>query len=117
MRILNAMGLQVKLPMTLYIDKKSVADFSNNWLIGGRTRHVKVKQYFLRELKEARIVEIKWKKGENMQSDIFIKNCDGATFERHLPKFVGVDKYMRHNTHKGRVPEAKDCEYHEGTYM
>eukprot|EP00957_Ditylum_brightwellii_P009335 706359-Ditylum_brightwellii.AAC.1 len=62
MRILNAMGLQVELPMTLYIDNKGAADFSNNWSIGGRTRHVEVKQYFLRELKETGIVEIKWKK-------------------------------------------------------
>eukprot|EP00957_Ditylum_brightwellii_P035064 2658057-Ditylum_brightwellii.AAC.1 len=39
-RILNAIGLQVKLPMTLYINNKGAADFSNNWLIGGRMRHV-----------------------------------------------------------------------------
>eukprot|EP00957_Ditylum_brightwellii_P117484 8960183-Ditylum_brightwellii.AAC.1 len=40
MRVLNAMQLQVKLPMTLYIDNKGATDFANNWLIGGRTRHV-----------------------------------------------------------------------------
>eukprot|EP00957_Ditylum_brightwellii_P025464 1925124-Ditylum_brightwellii.AAC.1 len=53
MRVLNAMQLQVELPMTLFIDNKGAVDFSNNWLIGGRTRHVEVKQYFLQELKEA----------------------------------------------------------------
>eukprot|EP00957_Ditylum_brightwellii_P070658 5369731-Ditylum_brightwellii.AAC.1 len=52
-----------------------------------------------------------------MPSDIFTKNCDGATFGKHLPKFVGYDEYMEHDIHKGRVPEAKDCEYREGTYM
>jgi hypothetical protein len=27
-------------------------DFTHNYSVGGRTRHVEVKQYFLRELKE-----------------------------------------------------------------
>eukprot|EP00957_Ditylum_brightwellii_P027798 2101723-Ditylum_brightwellii.AAC.2 len=111
------MQLQVELPMTLFIDNKGAVSFSNNWSIGGRTRHVEVKQYFLRELKEAGLLEIKWKKGEGMPSDIFTKNCDSTTFGKHLPKFVRYDEYMEHNTHKGRVLEAKDCEYHEGTYM
>eukprot|EP00957_Ditylum_brightwellii_P011861 893952-Ditylum_brightwellii.AAC.1 len=62
MRVLNSMQLQVELPMTLFIDNKGAVDFSNNWSIGGRTRHIEVKQYFLRELKEAGLLEIKWKK-------------------------------------------------------
>eukprot|EP00957_Ditylum_brightwellii_P112518 8577645-Ditylum_brightwellii.AAC.1 len=103
MRVLNAMQLQVELPMTLFIDNKGAVDFSNNWSIGGRTTHIE----------EAGLLEIKWKKGEDMPSDILTKNCDGATFGKHLPKFVGYAEYMKHNTHKGRVSEAKDCEYCE----
>eukprot|EP00957_Ditylum_brightwellii_P142528 10859033-Ditylum_brightwellii.AAC.1 len=114
MRVLNAMQFQVKLPMTLYIDNKGVKDSDNNWLIGGRMRHVKVKQYFLQELKEVGLIEIKWKRGEDIRSDIFTKNCNGTTFKRHIPKFVAEDKYMseEHDTHKGRVLDAEKCEYH-----
>eukprot|EP00957_Ditylum_brightwellii_P081516 6201782-Ditylum_brightwellii.AAC.1 len=56
-RILNSKGLQVKLPMVLYIDNKEAKDFVNNWSVSGRTWHIEVKQYFLRELREAGIVE------------------------------------------------------------
>eukprot|EP00957_Ditylum_brightwellii_P184860 14079154-Ditylum_brightwellii.AAC.1 len=115
MRVLNAMQLQVKLPMTLYIDNTGAKDFANNWSIGGRMRHVEVKQYFFQELKEVGLIEIKWKRGEDMRSDIFTKNCNGTTFERSILKFVGEDEYMseEHNTHKGRVSEAENCEYQE----
>eukprot|EP00957_Ditylum_brightwellii_P211341 15366072-Ditylum_brightwellii.AAC.1 len=119
MRVLNAMQLKVKLPTTLYVNNKGAKDFANNWSIGGRTRHVEVKQYFLQELKEAYLIVRKWKRGEDMRSDIFTKNCNGTTFERHIPKFVGEDKYMsdEHNTHKGKVPDAENCAYQEGTNM
>eukprot|EP00957_Ditylum_brightwellii_P071614 5444595-Ditylum_brightwellii.AAC.1 len=53
MRILNGMGLKVELPMMLYLNNKGAKDFVNNWSIEGHTRHIEVKQYFLRELKEA----------------------------------------------------------------
>eukprot|EP00957_Ditylum_brightwellii_P050948 3864186-Ditylum_brightwellii.AAC.1 len=63
---MNGMGLKVKLPMVLYMDNKGAKDFVNNWSIGGRSRHMEVKQYFLRELKEANIIICKWKKGKEM---------------------------------------------------
>eukprot|EP00957_Ditylum_brightwellii_P071781 5456461-Ditylum_brightwellii.AAC.1 len=40
MRVLNAMQLQVKLPMPLHINNKGAKDFTNNWLVGDKTRHV-----------------------------------------------------------------------------
>ena len=120
MRILNSMGLKVKLPMILYLDNKGAKDFINSWSIGGRTRHIEVKQYFLRELKEGGILVCKWKSGNEMESDIFTKNCARPLFEKHATKFVGHDEYMAvsmdHGTPKGRVSEVECCEYHGGTY-
>eukprot|EP00957_Ditylum_brightwellii_P119915 9150702-Ditylum_brightwellii.AAC.2 len=60
------MGLKVKLPMILYLDNKGTKDFVNSWSIGGHTRHVQVKQYFLGELKEANVIMSKWRKGNEM---------------------------------------------------
>lgn len=48
MRILESIGLQVKKPMKLYVDNKGAVDITHNWSVGGRTRHIEVKQYFLR---------------------------------------------------------------------
>eukprot|EP00957_Ditylum_brightwellii_P101001 7698231-Ditylum_brightwellii.AAC.1 len=84
------MGIKVKLPMILYLDNKGAKDSSNNWSIGGRTRHIEAKQYFLRELKEA-----------------------------NLSFFIGKDKYMvdDFDTHKRRVFEVNNCEYQAGAYI
>eukprot|EP00957_Ditylum_brightwellii_P015075 1137497-Ditylum_brightwellii.AAC.1 len=75
------MGLKVKLPMILYIGNKGAKDFANNWSIGGSTRHIEVKQYFLRELREATIVECMWKREEDMVSDTPTKTCARPVFE------------------------------------
>ena len=58
MRILNSLGLKVKLPMILEMDNKGAVDLANNWSVGGRTRHVDTRQYFLRQLKEEGILKI-----------------------------------------------------------
>eukprot|EP00957_Ditylum_brightwellii_P042920 3249511-Ditylum_brightwellii.AAC.1 len=41
MRVMNCMGLKVKLPIILYLDNKGAKDLINNWSVGGRTRHIK----------------------------------------------------------------------------
>eukprot|EP00957_Ditylum_brightwellii_P156829 11936304-Ditylum_brightwellii.AAC.1 len=108
MKILNSMGLQVELPMIVYLDNKGAKDFVNNWSIGGHTRHVEVKQYFLRELKEDGIIECCWKKGQEMTLDIFTKNCACPLFDKHVMKFVGKDEYVTHDNHKGILFEAEN---------
>jgi hypothetical protein len=104
LRIMNSIGLKVKLPMKLYVDNKGAKDLCNNWSVGGRTRHIEVKQYFLREMKEAGIIEVLWKSGEEQTSDVFTKNLARPAFEKHTVKFVGVDDYM--SPKQGRVSES-----------
>jgi hypothetical protein len=89
------MGLKVKKPMILNVDNKGAKDLCDNWSVGGRTRHVEVKQMFLRELKESKVIDTNWIPGEEMQSDIYTKNLAGPLFEKHGSKFVGKDEYMK----------------------
>ena len=44
--------------MVLKVDNKGAKDLMNNWSVGGRTRHIEVKQYFIRDLKEAGIIKL-----------------------------------------------------------
>ena len=93
-RLLTSMGLKVKLPMLLEMDNKGAVDLANNYSVGGRTRHVDVRFFYLRELKEEGLMVIKHVPGVDNDADIFTKNVDAQTFERHLPVFVGHDEYM-----------------------
>ena len=95
MRVLESIGLKVKLPMILENDNKGAVDLINNWSVGGRTRHIEVRQYFLRELKEAGLILTIWVPGDQMSSDIFTKNVERPLFERHAQNYCGIDQYMK----------------------
>ena len=86
MRILNSMGLEVELPMVLEVDNKGAVDICNSWTVGGRTRHVEVKMYFLRELKEQGLVKVIWKSGAEICADIYTQNLPGPLFENFSRK-------------------------------
>jgi hypothetical protein len=95
MRVLESMELKVKKPMILKVDNEGAKDLCGNWNIGGITWHVEVKQIFLGELKELKIINTEWTPGEEMTSEIFTKNLPSPLFDRHGAKFVGEDEYMK----------------------
>jgi hypothetical protein len=74
----------VEKPMLLEIDNKGAVDLTNNWSVGGRTRHINTQYYFLRELKEQNIIKTVWLSGLDMPSDLFTKNLARPQFERHF---------------------------------
>jgi hypothetical protein len=94
MRIMESMGLSIHKPMKLYVDNKGAVDLANNWSVGGRTRHIEVREYFLREMKEAGLIDTRWISGTNMRSDTLTKNLSRKLFNKHNAWFVGHDKYM-----------------------
>ena len=108
MRVIESIGLKVKKPMILQIDNKGAVDLANNWSIGGRTRHIEVRQYFLRDLKMEGIVQTQWLAGSEMSSDLFTKNLARPLFEQQVKTYCGPDKYTRDNvmTLKGRVSQG-----------
>ena len=53
------MGLQAEFSMILEIDNQGALDLVNNLNVGGRTRHVDIRQNFLHELKENGILPVK----------------------------------------------------------
>ncbi len=88
-------GTKVKLPMLLKMDNKGAVDLANNWSVGGQTRHVNVRQCFLRELKETKIMDICWIKGSENDADVITKNLDRPAFEKFIKTLVGQDVYMK----------------------
>jgi hypothetical protein len=109
MRVLESIGLKVQKPMILQIDNKGAVDLANNWSIGGRTRHIEVRQYFLRDLKMEGTILTKWLSGSEMSSDLFTKNLARPLFEQHTKALCGTGQYMRdksNETLKGRVLDS-----------
>ena len=102
-KIMTSIGLKVKLPMILEIDNRGTVDLANNWSIGGRTRHIEVRQYFVRELKEAGLLQVKWISGDEMSSDLFTKNLPGNITQLKMIKLT--------RSFKGRVLRVETQEF------
>jgi hypothetical protein len=45
--LLKSIGLEVKLPIVLEINNEGIVDLINSFMVGGCTRHINVKQWFL----------------------------------------------------------------------
>ena len=89
MRWLEAIGLQVKKPMILWMDNKGSVDLFNGWSVNGRTRAIAVRLAFMRELREAGTIAIKWFGTDDNYADLYTKNLNGAAFEKHAKVFLG----------------------------
>jgi hypothetical protein len=88
-RVMKSMELKVQLPMVVEMDNSGARDIANSWSVGGRTRHVDVRMFFLRELKEDGLIVFKHISGTDNESDIFTKNVDAGTLNRHVKCFCG----------------------------
>jgi hypothetical protein len=94
-QLIESMNLNVKLPMTIKVDNKGGKDLVNNRSIGGRTRHVGVRLNYLRELKEAGIIQVDWIRSEENVADILAKIYWQLFFknmESHLELDIGIIK-------------------------
>jgi len=88
-KVIESIGLHVKLPMVLKVDNKGAKDFLNNWSVGGRTRHIDVRYLYLREAKEKNMLKIEWTSSKNNPSDLFTKNLNMELFKKHSATFIG----------------------------
>ena len=86
---LESIGLRVELPMVLEMDNRGAIDLINSFSVGGCTRHIAVKQCFLQELKEAKVLVVKWIAGSENEADMFTKNLDGPLFKRYAEQLLG----------------------------
>jgi len=87
--LLELVGLKVQLPMVLQMDNKGAVDLINSFSVGGRTRHIDVKQCFLRELKESKQLIVNWIPGSENNADMFTKNLDGPLFKKYAELLLG----------------------------
>jgi hypothetical protein len=91
--VLESRGLKVKLPLVQEMNNQTAVYLANNWSVEGKTRHIDVQSAFLRELKEAGVLVIKWIAGAVDEADIFNKNLDGPTFQQYTRVFTGGTEY------------------------
>ena len=90
--------MEVEQTIVHEMGNKGALDLANNWSVGGCTRHVDVRNFLLLKLKGEGLLMIKHIPGEENDADIFTKNAVAQVFERHAPKFVRNDEYLKAQT-------------------
>ena len=88
-RLIESLKLRVKVPMIIETDNKGVVDLVNGWSIDGNIKHIETRVYFLRELKEAGTLKVKWISRNDNEPDIFVKNVTRPEYRKHVSKFMG----------------------------
>jgi hypothetical protein len=84
-KVIESIGMEVELPMIIEVDNKGAKDLMNNWSLGGRTRHINILYFYIRELQERNTVKIEWKNC----SDLFTKNLGNELYEKHSKVYCG----------------------------
>ena len=81
--------------MKLEINNKEAINIANNWIIGGKTLHVEVCQWFLRDFKQLGILTVVWITGEDNSNDLLTKTLPGPLIKKHTLVYCDVDDYTR----------------------
>jgi hypothetical protein len=88
---------------------------AQNALSGVRTRHIDTRYHYVRENLEEWIINIKFVKPIENNSDIFTKNVSQEIYDKHVMKFLGViaEEYNHWTFPYGRVLEIyPSCSYY-----
>ena len=87
-QLLQTMNVEVKLPITVYVDNVGAIGLSNNRTTSDRTKHIDIRISFVKEYQEDGKIIIKFVKSEVNEVDIFTKNTTNVIFQNHQKKLV-----------------------------
>ena len=80
---LQAMNIEVELPITAYVDNVGAIWLSNNRTTSDRTKHIDIRTSFVKEYQEDGKIFIKFVKSEDNEADIFTKNTTNVSFQNN----------------------------------
>ena len=81
--ILKFLDVKINYPIEVNVDNIGAVYLSKNATTGNRTKHIDTRYHFVREYIEDGIVKVVFVRSEDNDADIFTKNLNGETFERH----------------------------------
>jgi hypothetical protein len=81
--ILKFLDMKINYPIEVNVDNIGAVYLSKTATTGNRTKHIDTRYHFVREYIEDGIVKVVFVRSEDNDADIFTKNLNGETFERH----------------------------------
>jgi len=87
LQLLELIGVQIELPVRIYIDNVGAIYMARNNASGPGTRHVNYRYHYCREL-HGTLIELIFVKSEENEADILTKNPTNQEHEKHAVKWV-----------------------------
>ena len=87
-QLLDTIGVEVELPITVRVDNVGAIFLANNFSISQRTKHIDIRAHAIREYIEDGIIKLVFIRTDDNEADIFTKNTSGETYDKHSNKIV-----------------------------
>ena len=78
--ILTELSIQVRTPITIYVDNQSAIKISENDTAPHRTKHIDVRDHFIRDVINSGVIKLVWISTDKQLADIFTKALPAATY-------------------------------------
>ena len=88
-RLLGELGYAQQGPTLIHCDNTSTIKLSRNPVLHGRSKHIDIRFYFLRDLTKEGVVELIYCQSQNQIANILTKPLKLETFEK-LRSLLGV---------------------------
>jgi hypothetical protein len=88
--ILRSLTIEVKMPIVVRVDNVGAIFMAENVSTSVRTRHVDTRYHFVREMIVDSFIQIVFVRTIENDADLFTKNVNRETYDRHVGKFLGT---------------------------
>ena len=78
----NSLGFHVQLPIPVHEDNQSSERLAKDYGCQKRTKHIDVRFHYVRQLEEAGIIAVRYKRSEEQLSDLLTKNLTTVVFTK-----------------------------------
>lgn len=105
-QMMMTMEIPIELPIIVKVDNVGAIFMSDNQTATGRSKHIDIRTNFVREFVEDDFIKIIFVKSEDNKSDVFTKNTNIDTYERHHTNYVADREYL---TSQSQQLESEGC--------
>ena len=81
-QMLEEKNFQVRTPVIVNIDNQSAMKIAENDVDHSRTKHIDIKNHFIKNEINDKMIELKWVATENQIADIFTKGLGYPTYNK-----------------------------------
>ncbi|PKI47658.1 hypothetical protein CRG98_031944 [Punica granatum] len=88
-KLMTDLGMGSDHETEIFVDNQAALAISQNPVFHGKTKHFKLKFYYLREIQQSGEIKLVYCRTEDQMADLFTKSSHVGRFE-HLRRMVGV---------------------------